>query len=67
MPDNLAVAAQSGLPIAAPITADPIVRAPKFMNTENPAQTWAGRGRRPRWLKQQLAAGRSLDEFRVQL
>jgi DNA-binding protein H-NS len=66
MHDDLAVAAQSGLPIAAPVTADPIVRAPKFMNTENPAQTWVGRGRRPKWLKDQLAAGRSLDDFAVQ-
>jgi DNA-binding protein H-NS len=66
MQDDLAVAAQSGLPIAAPITAEPVVRAPKFTNTENPAQTWVGRGRRPRWLKDHLAAGRSLDEFRAQ-
>jgi len=64
MPDDLAVAAQSGLPIAAPPATDPMVRAPKFKNTENPAETWVGRGRRPRWLKDQLAAGRSLDEFR---
>ena len=66
MQDDVAVAAQSGLPIAAPTTTDPAVRAPKFKNTENPTETWVGRGRRPRWLKDQLAAGRSLDEFRVQ-
>ena len=66
MQDDLAVAAQSGLPIAAPVTANPVVRAPKFQNSEDPAKTWVGRGRRPRWLKDRLAAGRSLDEFRVQ-
>jgi DNA-binding protein H-NS len=27
--------------------------------------TWTGRGSQPRWLKGALAAGRSLDEFRV--
>jgi DNA-binding protein H-NS len=66
MQDDLTVAAQSGLPIAAPLATDPMVRAPKFKNTENPAETWVGRGRRPRWLKDHLAAGRSLDEFRIQ-
>ena len=66
MQDDLAAAAQSGLPIAAPPATDPLVSAPKFRNIENPAQTWVGRGRRPRWLKEHLAAGRSLDDFRVQ-
>lgn len=28
-------------------------------------QTWAGRGKRPQWLRDALAAGHSLDEFRV--
>jgi DNA-binding protein H-NS len=27
--------------------------------------TWGGRGKRPRWLRDALAAGRALDEFRV--
>lgn len=27
---------------------------------------WSGRGPRPRWLRDALAAGRSIDEFRVQ-
>jgi DNA-binding protein H-NS len=67
MPDDLTVAAQSGLPIAAPAALDhPVRRAPKFRNTENPGETWVGRGRRPRWLKEHLAAGRRLDDFRVQ-
>jgi DNA-binding protein H-NS len=26
--------------------------APKYRNPENPAETWAGRGLRPRWLWQ---------------
>lgn len=28
-------------------------------------QTWAGRGKRPQWLRDALEAGHSLDEFRV--
>ncbi|MCA0241985.1 MAG: H-NS histone family protein [Proteobacteria bacterium] len=28
-------------------------------------QTWAGRGKRPQWLRDALEAGHTLDEFRV--
>jgi len=35
------------------------------MNATNPAETWSGRGKRPNWLKAQLAAGRTLEEFRI--
>lgn len=28
-------------------------------------RTWAGRGKRPQWLRDALAGGHSLDEFRV--
>ena len=28
-------------------------------------QTWGGRGKRPQWLRDALAAGHTLDEFRV--
>ena len=28
-------------------------------------QTWGGRGKRPQWLRDALAAGHALDEFRV--
>lgn len=41
------------------------VRAIRFRNTANPAETWSGRGKRPRWLAQALTAGASLDSFRV--
>jgi DNA-binding protein H-NS len=39
---------------------------PVYRNPEQPAQIWSGRGLRPRWLVFQLAAGRSLEEFRVE-
>jgi DNA-binding protein H-NS len=66
MQDDLEVAMQSSLPIATPTAAEPAVkRVPKFRNVDNPAETWMGRGKRPNWLKAQLAAGRSLDDFRI--
>ena len=39
---------------------------PKFFNPEDPTQTWAGRGKQPRWLTSQLREGRRVDDFRIQ-
>ena len=39
---------------------------PKYRNPDNPSETWAGRGKHPRWLIAQLRAGRNLDDFRIQ-
>jgi DNA-binding protein H-NS len=39
---------------------------PKFRNPENPAETWAGRGLKPRWLAAALKAGKSLEDFSVE-
>ena len=39
--------------------------APKYRNPENPAETWTGRGMKPRWLAAQLAAGKTADEFLI--
>jgi DNA-binding protein H-NS len=39
---------------------------PKFQNPAEPFQTWAGRGKQPRWLTQQLKSGRRIDDFRIQ-
>jgi DNA-binding protein H-NS len=33
--------------------------APKYRNPENPAETWAGRGLRPRWLAAAIKARNS--------
>ncbi|WP_346771378.1 H-NS histone family protein [Bradyrhizobium sp. 192] len=38
---------------------------PKYRNPKNPAETWSGRGRLPRWLQPQLRAGRKLDDFLI--
>jgi DNA-binding protein H-NS len=37
--------------------------APKYRNPENPTETWAGRGLKPRWLAAALKSGKKLDEF----
>lgn len=38
---------------------------PKFVHPENPALTWTGRGRQPAWIKEGLAAGKSLGDFAI--
>ena len=38
---------------------------PKYRNPKNHGETWAGRGKQPRWLKAQLRSGKKLDEFRI--
>lgn len=37
----------------------------KYRNTANHEETWTGRGRKPTWLVEALAAGRNLEEFAV--
>jgi len=39
---------------------------PKYRNPAKPAETWAGRGKQPRWLTAQLRSGKKLDDFRIQ-
>ena len=38
---------------------------PKYRNPERPSETWAGRGKMPRWLAAQLKSGRRIDDFRI--
>jgi DNA-binding protein H-NS len=37
--------------------------APKYANPADPSQTWTGRGRKPGWVIEALAAGRPLDDL----
>ena len=39
--------------------------APKYRNPEEPSETWAGRGKQPRWLVAQLRSGKRIDDFRI--
>jgi DNA-binding protein H-NS len=38
---------------------------PKFRNPDRPSETWAGRGKTPRWLAATLKSGKRMDDFRI--
>ena len=39
--------------------------APKYRNPENPKETWAGRGLKPRWLAALIKGGQKLEDFEI--
>ena len=39
--------------------------APKFRNPENPSETWAGRGLKPRWLAAAIKSGKKIEDFLI--
>jgi len=39
--------------------------AVQFRNPGDKSQQWSGRGRQPKWVKELLASGQSLDDFRA--
>jgi DNA-binding protein H-NS len=39
--------------------------SPKYRNPDNPEETWAGRGRKPKWVADRLASGSSLDDLLI--
>jgi DNA-binding protein H-NS len=38
---------------------------PKYRNPNDPDQTWTGKGRKPNWVNDALAAGKSLDDLKI--
>jgi DNA-binding protein H-NS len=38
---------------------------PKYRDKRDSTQTWSGRGRRPRWLKERMDAGESKDDYLI--
>jgi DNA-binding protein H-NS len=40
--------------------------APKYRNPDNPVETWAGRGLKPRWLAAALKAGKKMEDFNIE-
>ena len=40
--------------------------APKYRNPAKPTETWAGRGKPPRWLAAEIKKGRKLADFAIQ-
>lgn len=39
--------------------------APKYRNPENPSETCAGRGLKPRWLTAAMKGGKKLEDFAI--
>lgn len=39
---------------------------PKFQHPENPEQTWSGRGRQPKWVKDHVKNGGDMDDLLIQ-
>ncbi|HLO76748.1 MAG TPA: H-NS histone family protein [Magnetospirillum sp.] len=39
--------------------------APKYRNPDNPAETWTGRGRQPKWVAAKIAAGIYLESLKI--
>jgi DNA-binding protein H-NS len=39
----------------------------KYRNPAEPSETWAGRGKTPRWLSAQLKSGKQIDDFRIDI
>ena len=38
---------------------------PKYKNPKNPTEIWSGRGKQPLWVREQLGAGKKLDQFLI--
>ncbi len=38
---------------------------PKFRHPDDPTKTWAGKGPQPKWMKEEIEAGRSKEDFLV--
>ena len=45
--------------------ASPAPSDARYRNPENADQTWSGRGRRPRWVHEATASGRTLDDLEI--
>jgi DNA-binding protein H-NS len=39
--------------------------AAKYRNPENPSETWAGRGLKPRWLSAAIKSGKKQEDFLI--
>ena len=38
---------------------------PKYRNPANPAETWTGRGKQPRWMVREIEAGKKVEDFLI--
>lgn len=42
-----------------------VTAAPRYRHPDDPSLTWSGRGKRPAWVNEALAAGKTLDDLAV--
>ena len=56
---------QSGVLAGAPAKRPYPPVLPKFRNPAHPSETWAGRGKKPRWIVAALKKGKRLEDFRI--
>jgi DNA-binding protein H-NS len=69
----LAIAREVGMPVeellantgAKSKSGGPAAGQPRYQNPADKAQTWTGRGRKPKWISEGLADGKTLEEFRI--
>ncbi|MBB3220734.1 H-NS histone family protein [Pseudoduganella umbonata] len=64
-----AIAQRVGLPLKDLIASNPRGKggtvAARFRNPSDGAQQWTGRGRQPKWVKDWVDAGKSIDDLRI--
>lgn len=59
--NGFSLAELTGAPVARKRSAS----AAKFANPANPADTWTGRGRKPRWFSEAMAAGKKPEDLAI--
>ena len=52
-------------PVSEPRPYPPV--PPKYRNPDQPSETWAGRGKQPRWLVAQLRSGKRIEDFSIRV
>lgn len=65
----LAIAQSVGVPLKDLMAAAPRAKsgtvAVRFRHPDNASQQWTGRGRQPKWVKEWVDGGKSIDKLRV--
>jgi len=63
--DKAELAALSPVPVSAGKAKMENPSKPKYRDPAKPENTWAGRGKQPAWLKENLEAGAKLEDFLI--
>ena len=65
----MAIAQSVGVPLKDLMAAGPRAKsgtvAVRFRHPDNSSQQWTGRGRQPKWVKEWVDGGKSIDKLRV--